>query len=809
VRLAAGAMTGGATAVDLLEAVAQQTEGGEDLSTALQALRDALSADRHAAVLCRHRGALQTVAAAWGACPGDATVAVPSAQVLLIYAALHVDALRRLGVASLCGEALGACGALRVLAPVARLWCRLGGPTVREVVALVARFDGEVEALRPLLAHVADKAKREELRELRGTEGWATLQVLARGELRVEAMRLLCGAAETIEVPACARGKSGEEQEAESDGDSDISEGGEDGAAGGEGGELATVAAPARARMRRRLGDLTAMGEAACTATDRRKAAVAALLETCGEEAAPAPHVSDQATHFEECRLPAPPLEEFLSHLAVDVQSAGNWPVIWPQIFPGPGFGGLHWSTDFEGGNLRRVRLESGGAFELLLCGDTNRSAHCQWFFFDVHASEPVELRLHIVNFVKPSSTWSDGQRAVALGPGDHAWRRAGQDYAYFPNRYAVGTKCRRRHYTLAFSLTLQVGRTRVAYFHPYLFGDFLRDLRCFRPVGDWLDVRDLGPTPGGRKLPLLTITDFGSGAAVGSRPHIVISSRVHPGEAPASFMMRGVLELLLSDSEEARGLRSRFVFVVLPMLNPDGVAVGNGRSNLSGQDLNRCWKHPPLGSEVAVVREVLEELCATPGGVLTLLDLHAHSARHGAFTLSNPATETLPDLLSEDPSGAFDRGQCVFSIADCKRGSLRCVAWTDFGVPHPHTVEATYSAMPGKLRLVTPQDLTALGRGLVRACALLPLAAEPVAPAPADFTERACDGAIAAPGGDAVGGSPALRRCGPGSPKPRTRSVRARPGGVSHSGNGGVVAGPRRRAPRGAGVSFEFVGPM
>ena len=36
-----------------------------------------------------------------------------------------------------------------------------------------------------------------------------------------------------------------------------------------------------------------------------------------------------------------------------------------------------------------------------------------------------------------------------------------------------------------------------------------------------------------------------------------------------------GILEYLVSDCSEARELRERFVFKVVPMLNPDGVITG------------------------------------------------------------------------------------------------------------------------------------------------------------------------------------------------------------------------------------------
>lgn len=48
--------------------------------------------------------------------------------------------------------------------------------------------------------------------------------------------------------------------------------------------------------------------------------------------------------------------------------------------------------------------------------------------------------------------------------------------------------------------------------------------------------------------------------------------------------------------------LRSNFVFKVVPMLNPDGVVVGNYRASLAGVDLNRVYKKPlEVGSECCI----------------------------------------------------------------------------------------------------------------------------------------------------------------------------------------------------------------
>jgi len=92
----------------------------------------------------------------------------------------------------------------------------------------------------------------------------------------------------------------------------------------------------------------------------------------------------------------------------------------------------------------------------------------------------------------------------------------------------------------------------------------------------------------------MLIITTFGSDPEViKARKGIVISSRVHPGETGASWMIKGIIDYLTAGNVKAKTLRDNFVFKVIPMLNVDGVVNGSSRCNLAGVDLNRCWIDP------------------------------------------------------------------------------------------------------------------------------------------------------------------------------------------------------------------------
>lgn len=89
----------------------------------------------------------------------------------------------------------------------------------------------------------------------------------------------------------------------------------------------------------------------------------------------------------------------------------------------------------------------------------------------------------------------------------------------------------------------------------------------------------------------------------------IFISSRVHPGETPASFVLNGFINLLLDrKNPTAIILRRMYVFKIVPFLNPDGVYNGCYRSDTLGHNLNRVYLNPRLDTQPSIyaVRKII-----------------------------------------------------------------------------------------------------------------------------------------------------------------------------------------------------------
>ncbi|CAM4717970.1 unnamed protein product [Leuciscus chuanchicus] len=64
-------------------------------------------------------------------------------------------------------------------------------------------------------------------------------------------------------------------------------------------------------------------------------------------------------------------------------------------------------------------------------------------------------------------------------------------------------------------------------------------------------------------------------------------------GRAETQEVRECFIDFLVSQHPTAQVLRDHVIFKIVPMLNPDGVYLGNYRCSLMGFDLNRHWQDP------------------------------------------------------------------------------------------------------------------------------------------------------------------------------------------------------------------------
>ncbi|XP_075770682.1 cytosolic carboxypeptidase-like protein 5 isoform X3 [Pelodiscus sinensis] len=321
--------------------------------------------------------------------------------------------------------------------------------------------------------------------------------------------------------------------------------------------------------------------------------------------------------------------------------------------------GGLLFSSKFDSGNLAHVEKvehqegegdgtgNSSTGFGSSLpaadyefnvwtkpdCAETEyENGNRSWFYFSVKGGAPGKLiKINIVNMNKQSKLYSQGMSPfVRTLPVRPRWERVRER----PTFEMLETQ-----FVLSFVHRFLEHRGSTTYFafcYPFSYTecqDMLAQLdRRFE------ECRLLSPSSSldsiyyhrellcrsldGLRVDLLTVTSchgmqeereprldnlFPEEAT--PRPHrfagkkvFFLSSRVHPGETPSSFVFNGFLEFILRGSDpRAQMLRRMFVFKLVPMLNPDGVVRGHYRTDARGVNLNRQYLSPDAALHPAV----------------------------------------------------------------------------------------------------------------------------------------------------------------------------------------------------------------
>nr|XP_035108864.2 cytosolic carboxypeptidase 6 isoform X4 [Callithrix jacchus] len=315
-----------------------------------------------------------------------------------------------------------------------------------------------------------------------------------------------------------------------------------------------------------------------------------------------------------------------------------------------PKKGHLIFDACFESGNLGRVDHVSEFEYDLFIRPDTCNPRFRVWFNFTVENVKESQVRkivdtfravlrviFNIVNFSKTKSLYRDGMAPMVKSTSRPKWQRLPPKNVYY-------YRCpdHRKNYVMSFAFCFDREEDiyQFAYCYPYTYTRFQHYLDSLQKRNmDYFFREQLGQSVQQRQLDLLTITSPDNLREGAERKVVFITGRVHPGETPSSFVCQGIINFLVSQHPIARVLREYLVFKIAPMLNPDGVYLGNYRCSLMGFDLNRHWLDPSPWAHPTLhgVKQLIIQMYNDPKTSLEFyIDIHAHSTMMNGFMYGN-----------------------------------------------------------------------------------------------------------------------------------------------------------------------------
>ena len=366
--------------------------------------------------------------------------------------------------------------------------------------------------------------------------------------------------------------------------------------------------------------------------------------------------------------------------------------------------GGLQITSDFESGNLENCCMMSKGSisngfeyeFDLWISSDSQpyvpqiESGRAGFFFAitgcqeDV-AQSPKVLSFHIKNFCDKTKLLSLGHMPVYLEVSKKEYEEliAGkaplyrQKWKRVPGDIKQIRKGEMLDQMFQINVSSSVKKTDyifVSYAYPYTFKDYLYSIKeikekCASNEAIHFESRELVRSLEGRPVHLLTICS--KRALINQKPVIFLTGRVHSGETPASYMIQGIMDKLTEFGQvQTEILLNHYIFKMIPMLNPDGVARGYWRLDTLGLNLNSYYKdpsrdvHPTIWATKDAVTQ--EHKC---GKLKMYVDFHARCSKRGSFlhdnTIADPSLKyesmMIPKLMSLNCVN-FDFRECIFS---------------------------------------------------------------------------------------------------------------------------------------------------
>ena len=353
--------------------------------------------------------------------------------------------------------------------------------------------------------------------------------------------------------------------------------------------------------------------------------------------------------------------------------------------------------------------------YELFLHNDTNTSGYTQWFFFRVsNVKKGKTLNLNIMNFLRKTTKYSNGIKIWVYSRKNSeinkiGWHHTTEEVKYYKNfLYKLNKGKKDYYYTLSFNYTFQFDNDEVFFANciPFTYTDLNRDLNFYTKNENdkyiFFNRKKLCSTIIGNEVEYFSINNTFikypfSSTNIENKKGVVLFGRQHPSETVGSWTIKGAMDFLLGDSDEANYLRDNFVFKIVPMINVDGVICGNTRTSLSGCDLNRRWSNPNiiLHPEIFYTKEMIMNF-SEKYKIECIVDFHGHFGAFNSFFYGNYKEDNLVmgkyfPFSCAKKSKVIQFEKSKFKMPKYKRGTGRINLFNELNVENVVTLETSY----------------------------------------------------------------------------------------------------------------------
>ncbi|GAA5509396.1 hypothetical protein Rcae01_04895 [Novipirellula caenicola] len=297
--------------------------------------------------------------------------------------------------------------------------------------------------------------------------------------------------------------------------------------------------------------------------------------------------------------------------------------------------------SDFEGASVSEVQIdEATRSVSFMPGGDPERGWPCWWYFRvdGIQPDETITLRLHgstaTVGKQKPlSASWAMPARAT---------------YSIDGETWLHTDKGHRDGQWMTYTLTPDAASVYVAWGPPYTPTMAESFVRALAAKSQHAEATELCRSREDRSVPMLYVRE--GNLETKKRFGVWVQARQHAWESGSSWVAQGFGEWLVSDDANATWLRQHGEIFLIPIMDVDNTATGNGGKNAVPHDHNRDWSPQPHWNEIMAAQRKIGDLVGE-GRMDVFLDLHNPGPGDASFFYVLPR-----DMLSEPMLSLRDR---------------------------------------------------------------------------------------------------------------------------------------------------------